>query len=42
MVAETKMHLTCFICMEYYQKWHRGQSLLKLERQNITLGRPTE
>ena len=25
MVAETKMHLICFICMEKYKKWHRGQ-----------------
>ena len=38
MVAETKMHLICFICMEYYRKWHRGQSLLKLERPIKKLG----
>ena len=24
------------------KKWHRGQSLLKLERLNMKLGRPTE
>ena len=41
MVAE-KMHLICFICMEKYQKWHRGQRVLKFERPNMKLGRPTE
>ena len=41
-VAETKMHLMCFICVENYEKWRRGQSLLKLERPYMKLGRPTE
>ena len=41
MEAEIKMHLICFIFVEKYQKWHRGQSLLKLERPNMKLGRPT-
>ena len=41
-VAETKMNLICIICMEYYRTWLRGQSLLKLKRPNMKLGRPTE